>query len=281
MSTRTRHRTSARPPRAQHAVNSLIAAWRSDGDEHARDEVFAQFSPLARRLARRYRTAHEPFEDLLQVAFVGLLGAMERFDPSRGTSFGSFAIPTILGELKKHFRKTGWAVHVPRGQQEMALHLEQATREIVARTGRQPSVRELGEWLEVSTEDVLAGLDAGAAHYAVSLDGPLAPGEPDDPDRLIDTIGRDEDGYALRETTASLASALARLPYGERRALSLRLSRNLKQTEIAAELGCSQMQVSRLLRRAAARVRDMIASPRAELPSPRASGRASARPAAS
>jgi len=251
---------SARPLNSRDDVNALIAVWQSEGDRSARDAVFEQFKPLARRLARRYRTSHEPFEDLLQVAFVGLLGAIERFDPTRETTFGSFAIPTILGELKKYFRNTGWAVHVPRGQQEMSLHIEQAVRAIVARTGRHPNVSALAEYLEVSTEDVLAGLDAGAAHYAMSLDAPLAPDEPDDPDRLIDTIGCDDDGYALSETTASLTAAIARLPHCERHALSLRLKGNLKQTEIAAELGCSQMQVSRLLRRAAIRVRDMTAS---------------------
>lgn len=240
-------------------VNALITRWQADRDEDARQAVFDRFLPLARRLARRYRTPHEPFEDLVQVASVGLLGAIDRFDPNRGSSFASFAIPTILGELKKYFRNTGWAVHVPRGQQEMALHIEQAVREIVARSGRHPGVRELAEYLEVSTEDVVAGLDAGSAHYAMSLDAPLAPAEPDDPDCLIDTIGRDDDGYALMEATESLASAITQLPYGERRALSLRLERDLKQSEIAAELGCSQMQVSRLLRRAAVRLREMTA----------------------
>lgn len=252
---------SARPARSREDINALIIDWQSDGDQGARDAVFEQFKPLARRLARRYRTSHEPFDDLLQVAFVGLLGAIERFDPTRGATFASFAIPTILGELKKYFRTTGWAVHVPRRQQEMSLHIEQAAHDIVARTGRHPNVSALAEYLEVSTEDVVAGLDAGAAHYAMSLDAPLAPDEPGDPDRLIDTIGRDDDGYALSETTASLATAIALLPHCERQALSLRLQRNLKQTEIAAELGCSQMQVSRLLRRAAIRVREMTTSP--------------------
>jgi RNA polymerase sigma-B factor len=250
-------RPHARPSAPPAAIHALITAWQDDGDEGARDQVIAQFSPLARRLARRYRTAHEPFEDLVQVAFVGLLAAIERFDPRRGTSFPSFAIPTILGELKKYFRNTGWALHVPRGQQEMALQIEQAVREIVTASGRHPGVRQLAEYLEISTEDVVAGLDAGAAHYTMSLDAPLTSTEPDEPDRLIDTMGHDDEGYALREATASLASAIARLPYTERRALSLRLEGNLKQSEIAAELGCSQMQVSRLLRRAGVRVREM------------------------
>lgn len=257
MPTRPLSPTLVRSCRSRADAEVLIAAWQQDGDGGARDAVFEQFFPLARRLARRYRTPHEPFEDLIQVACVGLLGAIERFDSSRGTSFASFAIPTILGELKKYFRDTGWAVHVPRGQQEMALHIGQAVREIAAGTGREPGVRELAEYLEVSTEDVLAGLDAGSAHYTMSLDAPATPVEHDDPDRLIDTMGSEDDGYALTETTASLADAIARLPYCERRALLLRLERDLKQSEIAAELGCSQMQVSRLLRRAVLGLREM------------------------
>jgi RNA polymerase sigma-B factor len=261
MPTRSITATHLRPLDSPESIEIMIAAWQTHRDERARDAVFNQFAPLARRLARRYRTPHEPFDDLLQVAFVGLLGAIERFDPSRGCSFGSFAIPTILGELKKYFRNTGWAVHVPRGHQEMALHIDHAIREIVARTGRTPGIRELAEYLEVDTEDVLAGLDAGNAHYAISLDAPLAPAEPDEPDRLIDTMGHNDEGYALAETTISLATAISRLPHCERQALSLRLERDLKQTEIAEVLGCSQMQVSRLLRRAAIRLREMTALP--------------------
>ncbi len=250
-----------RPWSSRVDVNLLLARWQADGDEDARDELFDRFLPMARRLARRYRTPHEPFEDLIQVASVGLMGAIDRFDPSRGSSFASFAIPTILGELKRYFRDTGWSAHVPRGQQEMALKIEQAVRRIVAESGRHPGIGELAEYLEVSTEEVVAGMDAGTAHYAMSLDAPLACAEPDEPDSLMATIGRNDDGYALVELSASVTSAIARLPYRERQALSLRLERDVKQSEIAAELGCSQMQVSRLLRRAAVRLREMTALP--------------------
>jgi RNA polymerase sigma-B factor len=256
MATRQLSRTRVGPLSADD-VNALISRWQTDGDERAREEVFNQFAALARRLAGRYRTTHESFDDLAQVAFVGLLGAIDRFDSGRGTTFASFAIPTILGELKRYFRNTGWAVHVPRGQQEMAQRIDRAVREVASQSGRDPGVRELAEYLEVSTEEVVAGIDAGTAHYAVSLDAPLSAAESDDPDRLIDTIGCHDDGFALMETAASLGSAIARLPYCERQVLSLRLEGNLKQSEIGAELGVSQMQVSRLLRRAAVRLREM------------------------
>jgi RNA polymerase sigma-B factor len=256
------YRTSQLCPGGSRAdVNVLIARWQTEADESAREAVIARFLPMARRLAHRYRSPHEPFEDLMQVASVGLLGAVDRFDPHRGSSFASYAIPTILGELKKHFRNTGWAIHVSRGQQEMALKIEQAVRQIVARTGSHPGVRELAEYLEVNTEEIVAGLDAGTAHYAISLDAPLTSADPEGPAALIDTIGGYEQGYGLVESKMSLTSAIARLPHYERRALALRLERNLKQSEIAAELGCSQMQVSRLLRRAALRLHEAAPIP--------------------
>ena len=238
-------------------VNALAARWLSDEDVQARDELFTRFLPLARKLASRYTNPNEPLEDLVQVASVGLLGAIDRFDPSRGVRFPAFAIPTILGELKRYFRNTGWSVHVPRGAQEMALKVDRATRQITATTGRHPGVRELAEYLEVPAEDVLVGLEAGTAHYAASLDAPVTAADTDDVDSLGDTIGHDDERYGLVESTASLSAAIARLPYLERRALSLRLQGDMKQTDIADELGCSQMQVSRLLRRAAAKLRDM------------------------
>jgi RNA polymerase sigma-B factor len=246
------------PTRAEGApTNVLVKRWRQDTDWAARDELFRRYLPLARKLAGRYTNPYEPLEDLVQVASLGLLGAIDRFDPDRGVRFPAFAIPTILGELKRYFRNTGWSAHVPRGAQEMALRVDRATRQIAAETGRQPRVQELAEYLEVSPEDVLAGLDAGSAHYSVSLDAPVTTADGDEPDSLGDTIGRDDDRYALVETSASLATAIARLPYLERRALALRLEGDRKQTEIAKELGCSQMQVSRLLRRAAAKLREM------------------------
>jgi RNA polymerase sigma-B factor len=238
-------------------TNVLVERWRNHGDEMAREELFVRFLPLARRLAARYTNPHEPIEDLAQVASVGLLGAIDRFDPDRGVRFPAFAIPTILGELKRYFRNTGWSAHVPRGAQEMALRVDRSIREIAARTGRHPSVRELAEYLEIPAEDVLTGLDAGTAHYSVSLDAPVSPADADEPDTLGDNLGTVDDRYGLIETTISLRASVVRLPYLERKALTLRLERGMKQTEIAQELGCSQMQVSRLLRRAAAKLREM------------------------
>jgi RNA polymerase sigma-B factor len=237
-------------------TSELARRWQTLGDEQARHELCERFLPLARRLAGRYRTAHEPLEDLVQVASVGLLGAIDRFDPARGTSFTSFAIPTILGELKRYFRNTGWTAHVPRGAQELALRVDRASEELSARTGRAPSVTELSAYLELEIEEVLAGLDARTAHYAIRLDGPAPGVEPGDAQSLGETLGDDDERFELVDAKLTLAAVIPRLPYLERQALKLRVEQNLKQVEIAQQLGCSQMQVSRLLRRAVARLQD-------------------------
>jgi RNA polymerase sigma-B factor len=238
-------------------TSELARRWQTLGDEQARHELCERFLPLARRLAGRYRTAHEPLEDLVQVASVGLLGAIDRFDPARGTSFISFAIPTILGELKRYFRNTGWTAHVPRRAQELALRVDRASQELAAQTGRAPSVTELAAYLELEIEEVLEGIDARTAHYAIRLDGPAPGFEPEDAQRFGETLGHDDERFELVDTKLTLAAAIPRLPYLERQTLKLRVEQNLKQVEIGQQLGCSQMQVSRLLRRAAARLQDL------------------------
>ncbi|MFZ1993524.1 MAG: sigma-70 family RNA polymerase sigma factor [Solirubrobacteraceae bacterium] len=236
----------------------LMARWCEHRDHAAREELFKRFLPLARKLAGRYSNPHEPLEDLVQVASVGLLGAIDRFDPDRGVRFPAFAIPTILGELKRYFRNTGWSAHVPRGAQELSLRVAAAIRQIESRSGRHPRVAELAEYLELPPEDVLTGLDAGSAHYSVSLDAPLSAGEDEEHlDSLGDSLGDVDQSYGLVEASISLSVALGHLPHLERQALTLRLERDMKQTEIARELGCSQMQVSRLLRRASSRLHAM------------------------
>jgi RNA polymerase sigma-B factor len=223
--------------------------------QHAvREELVRRFTPIARRLAARYRTAHEPFEDVLQVASLGLLHAVDRFDPDQGPSFNSFAIPTILGEIKRYFRDTGWSVHVPRGAQELALRVNEATRQLTEQNGRAPRVDELAQFMETSTADVLDALEAANAHYTASLDAPVQDAEQDAP-TFIETLGTQDDSYRLVDTTLALSAAVRALPYWERRALSLRFNDDLKQVEIARQLGCSQMHVSRLLRRALAKLR--------------------------
>jgi RNA polymerase sigma-B factor len=212
---------------------------------------------LACRLAGRYRNPYEPREDLVQVAAAGLLAAIDRYDLDRGVAFPAFAIPTILGELKRHFRNTGWSAHVPRGAQELARRVEQAAQELNGRVGRSPTVHELAGYMEIDIEDVLVGLHAGAAHYSVSLDAPVPGSDQEGPQTLRDGVAESEGGFGLVEAKLSLAAAMRRLPHTERVALDMRIHHDLKQSEIAARMGCSQMQVSRLLTRAIARLRTL------------------------
>jgi RNA polymerase sigma-B factor len=192
---------------------------------------------------------------------VALLGAIDRFDPDRGQSFVAFAIPTILGELKRYFRAVGWSTHVTRGAQELALRVDRASKELAARTGHAPRVKELATYLELDIDYVLAGLEASAAQYAVSLDAPAPSSKPGLPQLLGESLGDDDDGFGLVEAKLAMSSAIGRLPYLEREALRLRMEGSLKQIEIADQLGCSQMQVSRLLRRASATIRELTGQP--------------------
>jgi RNA polymerase sigma-B factor len=254
-----RDRVTRRPRADTNQVAELFTRWRQHGDARARQELVSRYLPLARKLASRYTSPHEPFEDLVQVASIGLIGAVDRFDPGRGVEFSSFAIPTILGELKRYFRSTGWSAHVPRRAQELALRVEKASRHLAGRPGSLPSVAEIAEYLELSTEEVLTGIDAGSAHYSVSLDAPPAGADRDpEPETLAEKLGDEDQRFGMIEASISMAAALRHLPHLERQALSLRLNADMKQTEIAQQLGCSQMQVSRLLRRAARRLTDLI-----------------------
>jgi RNA polymerase sigma-B factor len=221
---------------------------RASGGPAVREELVRRFLPLARRAAARYHGTTEPLDDLLQVAYLGLMSAIERFDPGRGTPFPAFAIPTMVGEIKRHFRKNGWAVHVARGAQELALEVRQGSEDLRTCLGRAPSVLELAQFLEREIDEIVAGLQIGHVQYAASLDAPVAEDSPA-PMALADTLGGEDDGYALVDAAATLRTELPRLPYHERCALTLRFTEDLTQEEIARRLGCSQMQISRLLRR--------------------------------
>ena len=237
-------------------TTELFHRWQERRDRRARDELIERFLPLARKLARRYASANEPFDDLVQVASLGLVKAVERFDPRRGFAFTSFAVPTIVGELKRYFRDTSWALHVDRSAQERARRIADARREISAQRGRSPTVLELAEYLECSTEEVLDGLQIGEAYDTVSLDAPRA-GEDQTTVSRLEGIG-DEDGrLQLIDAQATIFAAAQCLPERERQILFLRFTEDLTQTEIAERVGVSQMQVSRLLRRSLQRLRDI------------------------
>jgi RNA polymerase sigma-B factor len=245
------------------ASQQLFRRWQQDKDVGARDELVKRYLPLARKLARRYTGAHEPFEDLFQVASFGLLKALDRFDPEHGTAFSSFAVPTIVGELKRYFRDLGWSAHVPRGAQELALKVQRVQQRLTTSTGRSPTVQELAQYMELSIEDVLAGIEAAGAHHATSLEVPREDGEDDD-GTLADTLGVEDAGFELVEDSVSVAAAMRLLSDRERHILMLRFLEDRTQSEIAEVIGVSQMQISRLLRRAIARLTELSESETAE-----------------
>ena len=232
----------------------LLLRYHQHGDAAAREELVERFLPLARQLARRYQRTNEPLDDLMQVASVGLVKAIDRFDPERGTAFSTYAVPTILGELKRYFRDSGWAVHVPRGMQERVMKLDTAAQELHRRIGRSPSPKELGTELGLSEEEVLEAMEAASAYDAVSLE--QQKGDPDESkDTFQDSLGTEEERYELVEYGAAIAPTLKALTPRERLILHLRFVEDLTQSEIAERIGVSQMHVSRLIRRSLTRLR--------------------------
>ena len=233
----------------------LLIRYHEQGDLAAREELVERFLPLARQLARRYQRQNEPLDDLMQVASMGLVKAIDRFDPSRGTAFSTYAVPTILGELKRYFRDSGWAVHVPRGMQERVMKLDQASQELHRRLGRSPSAGELAQELELTPEEVLEAMEAASAYDAISLEEQRSDSSDSQDPTYADSLGSEEERYELVEYGAAIAPTMKALSERERLILHLRFVEDLTQTEIADRIGVSQMHVSRLIRRALARLR--------------------------
>jgi RNA polymerase sigma-B factor len=231
----------------------LLECYHRHGDAAAREALVERFLPLARQLARRYQRGGEPLDDLVQVASLGLLKAIDRFEPDRPTAFSSFAVPTILGELKRHFRDRGWSVRVPRDLQEMTVRVDRTSEELSRQIGRAPTPAEIAEHVGITTEQVLEAREAAGAYRAVSLDRP----RDDDEDETVtaDWMGIEDPGFGLAEDAATVESLMTVLSDREREVLRLRFGEDLTQSEIGARVGVSQMHVSRLIRQAVARLR--------------------------
>jgi RNA polymerase sigma-B factor len=232
----------------------LFVKYLRDGQPGARDQLVERFLPLARPLARRYQRAEEPLDDLIQVASIGLIKAIDRFDPERAVAFSSYAVPTILGELKRHFRDKTWSVRVPRDLQELALKVDRAVSELSRELHRAPTVTEIAGTVEATEEQVLEALEAAAAYRATSIDAPRG-SEDDGSDTLGDQMGHHEHGFDLAEDRATLHHLLGTLTSREREVLRLRFEEDLTQAEIGERIGVSQMQVSRIIRQALSRLR--------------------------
>ena len=210
---------------------------------------------LVEHLARRFRNRGEPYDDLVQVATIGLIKSVDRFDLERGVEFSTYATPTIVGEIKRHFRDKGWAVRVPRRLQELRLSLASATSELSQKQGRSPTVSELAAHLKITDEEVLEGLESANAYSTLSLDAGDS-GSGDEPMPVAETLGVEDEGLEGVEYRESLKPMLEQLPPREKKILMLRFFKNMTQSEIAAEIGISQMHVSRLLARTLAQLRE-------------------------
>ncbi len=220
-----------------------------------RNTLVRMHLPLVEHLARRFRNRGEPLDDLTQVATIGLIKSVDRFDPDRGVEFSTYATPTVVGEIKRHFRDKGWAVRVPRRLQELRLSLTTATAELSQRHGRAPTVHELAEHLGISEEEVLEGLESANAYSTLSLD---VPDTDDESPAVADTLGAEDEALEGVEYRESLKPLLEDLPPREKKILLLRFFGNMTQSQIAQEVGISQMHVSRLLARTLAQLREKL-----------------------
>jgi RNA polymerase sigma-B factor len=220
-----------------------------------RNRLVRMHLPLVEHLARRFRNRGEPLDDLTQVATIGLIKSVDRFDPDRGVEFSTYATPTVVGEIKRHFRDKGWAVRVPRRLQELRLALTTATAELSQQHGRSPTVHELAEKLAISEEEVLEGLESANAYSTLSLD---VPDTDDESPAVADTLGSEDEALEGVEYRESLKPLLEDLPPREKRILLLRFFGNMTQSQIAQEVGISQMHVSRLLARTLAQLREKL-----------------------
>jgi len=234
-------------------THSLFVRYRRERDPALREALVHRFLPLAHEVARRYNRADEQLDDLVQVASLGLVKAVDRFEPDRGVAFSTYAVPTMVGELKRHLRDTAWAVHLPRGLNERWLAVERAERELRAALRRSPTVAEISKRTKLSSEEVLGAMEAGRARGTVSLDSPRPPDDDDGAGRgtesRIDTIGAPDERLELVDVAVSVAGAVNELAPRDRQVLKLRFVDELTQSQIADRIGVSQMQVSRIIRR--------------------------------
>ena len=249
------HHPPARDMDRAIADRRLFTRFNHERDRIDRDAIVERFLPLARQLAARYQRPEEPFDDVFQVACFGLVKAVERFDLERGVAFSSYAVPTITGEIKRHFRDRTWSVRVPRDLQELALRVERVLGDLTRERGRQPSVDEVAEVVGVSEEEVLEAMQAAGAYRSASLDAPRASSDEEAGETLGDAMGTTDDGFERAEQRATLQALIDGLTPREREVIRLRFEEDLTQAEIGAQIGVSQMQVSRVLRHAVTRLR--------------------------
>jgi len=237
----------------------LLRRYHHQGDVEARQRLIEQYLPLVRSLARRYSYRGEQLEDLVQVGCIGLIKAIDRFDVDRGVELTTYATPNIIGEIKRHFRDKGWAVRVPRGLQELNVRLSRLMEELTVQYERSPTIAELAKAADVEEEEVLEALETGQAYATLSLSAPSGGGDDGDDLDPLESLGEIEKEYEVSEDRALLAPGWKVLDDRERRILELRFFEGLTQSQIAQQVGISQMHVSRLIRRSLEKIREEIA----------------------
>ena len=245
------------------ADRELLRRYHERGDLEARERLIEQYLPLVRSLARRYSYRGEQLEDLVQVGCIGLIKAIDRFDIDRGVEITTYATPNIIGEIKRHFRDKGWSVRVPRGLQELNVRLSRLIEELTVQLERSPTIPELAKAADVEEEEVLEAHESGRAYSSLSLSA--GGGQDDDGDLdPLESIGTEEHAYEVSEDRAVLAPGFRVLDDRERKILHLRFFKGLTQSQIAQQVGISQMHVSRLIRRSLEKIREEIAAEETE-----------------
>ena len=239
---------------------ALLKRYHEEGDVSAREQLIEQYMSLVRSLARRYSYRGEQLEDLVQIGAIGLIKAIDRFDLNRGVELTTYATPNIIGEIKRHFRDRGWSVRVPRGLQELNVQLSRLIEQLTVQLGRSPTIGELAEAAGVTEEEVLEALESGRAYSSLSLSGGGGGGDDEGELDPLESLGTEEHQYEVSEDRAVLAPGFRALDERERKILHLRFFKGLTQSQIAAQVGISQMHVSRLIRRSLEKIREEIAA---------------------
>jgi RNA polymerase sigma-B factor len=244
----------------QESDKVLLRRYHEQGDLAAREQLIEQYMSLVRSLARRYSYRGEQLEDLVQIGAIGLIKAIDRFDVNRGVELTAYATPNIIGEIKRHFRDRGWSVRVPRGLQELNIQLSRLIEQLTVQHGRSPTIAELAKSAEVSEEEVLEALESGRAYSSLSLSAGSAGHDDDGEIDPLESLGTEEHQYEVSEDRAVLAPGFRVLDERERKILHLRFFEGLTQSQIAQQVGISQMHVSRLIRRSLEKIREEIAA---------------------
>ncbi len=250
-------KTSGKSAWDKEKTRELFRRFKEEGDMDAREKLVMSHLNLVRFIANKFKNRGEPIDDLIQVGYLGLLKAIDRFDPSRGLEFTTFATPTIMGEIKRHFRDKGWSVRVPRRLQELSAKVNQATDTLTSQLQRSPTIAEIADYLDATVDEVLEAMESSSAYSSVSLEAPSGADDDDTPS-VIDRYATEDSDLAFTDDRIIIEEALASFSPRERDVIEMRFLKGMTQIEIAEELGISQVQVSRLLRRTLKKIQDKI-----------------------